>query len=148
MAIVDRDNHVTEWPPVSWQRWRRLFEVEDGQEWLRVEEFHDGDTLVVRAELPDIDPDKDVEVTSSDGMVRIHAHREQKAEHKEKRGYRSEFRYGEFERTITLPRGGGGRGREGDLHQRCARSSDPLPREGGADLYQGSRDADVNHRYS
>ena len=73
MALVHRDNHVIEWPPVSWQRWRRLFEFDDGQEWLRVEEFHDGDTLVVRAELPDIDPDKDVEVTTADGVVRIHA---------------------------------------------------------------------------
>lgn len=105
MALVHRDNHVIEWPPVSWQRWRRLFEFDDGREWLRVEEFHDGDTLVVRAESPDIDPDKDVEVTTTDGVVRIHAHREQKADHKEKRGYRSEFRYGEFERDIALPQG-------------------------------------------
>lgn len=105
MTLTRHDNHVIEWPPVSWQRWRRLFEVEGGHEWLRVEEFHDGDTLVVRAELPDIDPDKDVEVTTTDGVVRIHAHREQKADHKEKRGYRSEFRYGEFERDIALPHG-------------------------------------------
>jgi HSP20 family protein len=82
-----------------------LFEFEDGQEWLRVEEFHDGDTLVVRAELPGIDPDKDVEITSDDGVVRIHGHHEEKTERKEKRGYRSEFRYGDFEREITLPKG-------------------------------------------
>jgi HSP20 family protein len=68
-----------------------------------VEEFHDGDTLVVRAELPDIDPDKDVEVTTTDGVVRIHAHREQKSDHQEKRGYRSEFRYGDYKRDIALP---------------------------------------------
>jgi len=103
MPLVDHDNHVIEWAP--WQRWPRLFEFDDGQEWLRVEEFHDGDTLVVRAELPDIDPDQDVEVTTTDGVVRIHAHREQKSDHKEKRGYRSEFRYGDFERDIALPRG-------------------------------------------
>jgi len=102
MALVHRDNHVADWPLVSW---RRLFDFADDQEWLRVEEFHDGDTLVVRAELPDIDPEKDVDVTTSDGVVRIHAHREQKAEHKGKRGYRSEFRYGEFERDIALPQG-------------------------------------------
>jgi HSP20 family protein len=73
--------------------------------WLRTEEFHDGDTLVVRAELPGIDPGKDVEVTVGDGVVKIHAHREQKSEHREKRGYHSEFRYGEFEREIALPSG-------------------------------------------
>lgn len=97
MALVHRDNHVIEWPTVAWtDRLRRLFEFDGDQEWLRVEEFHDGDTLVVRAELPDIDPEKDVEVTTGDGVVKIHARREQKAEKKEKRGYRSEFRYGEF----------------------------------------------------
>lgn len=105
MALVHRDNHVMDWPPVPWQRWRRLFELDGDQEWLRVEEFHDGDTLVVRAELPDVDPDKDVDVTTENGVVRIHARREQKAEHKERRGYRSEFRYGEFEREIVLPAG-------------------------------------------
>lgn len=106
MALVHRDRHVAEWPTFGWpEHWQRLFGLEDGQEWLRVEEFHDGDTLVVRAELPDIDPDKDVEITSQDGFVRIHGHREQKTEHKEKQGYRSEFRYGDFEREIALPKG-------------------------------------------
>jgi len=101
MALVHRDTPGADWPHIPW-RW--LFEFDDDQ-WLRVEEFHDGDTLVVRAELPDIDPDKDVEVAASDGIVRIHAHREERAEHKDKRGYRSEFRYGKFERDIALPRG-------------------------------------------
>jgi len=103
VALVHHHNHVIEWPPVSWHRWRQLFEFDDGQEWLRVEEFHDGDTFVVRAALPDIDPEKDGEVTTTDDVVRIHAHREQKSDHKDKRGYRSEFRYGEFERDIELP---------------------------------------------
>jgi len=106
MALVHRDTHVAEWPTLGWpERWRRLFEFEGGQEWLRVEEFHDGDTLVVRAELPDVDPDKDVEVTTVGDVVRIHGHREQKTEHKDKQGYRSEFRYGEFDREIALPQG-------------------------------------------
>ena len=101
MALVHRDTHV-EWSPIPW---RRLFDFDGDQSWLRLEEFHDGDTLVVRAELPDIDPEKDVEITTSDGVVRISAHREQKAEHKGKRDYRSELRYGEFERDIALPQG-------------------------------------------
>ena len=88
---------------IGGSRLRRLLELDGDQEWLRVEEFHDGDTLVVRAELPDIDPDKDVDVMVGDGMVRIHAKREQKSEKKQKRGYRSEFRYGEFEREIMVP---------------------------------------------
>jgi HSP20 family protein len=104
MALVHR--HVGGWPAFGWPKNRQqLFELADGQEWLRVEEFHDGDTLVVRAELPDIDPDKDVEITSDDGVVRIHARREQKSERKQKRGYHSEFRFGDFEREIVLPKG-------------------------------------------
>jgi HSP20 family protein len=106
MALQHRHGHVVDRPTLAWpDRWRRLLELDNDQGWLRVEEFHDGDTLVVRAELPDVDPDKDVEITTSDGAVRIFAHREQKAEKTEKRGYRSEFRYGEFERQIALPPG-------------------------------------------
>ncbi len=106
MTLAHRDRHVPEWPSFGWpERWRRLFELEGGQGWLRVEEFRESDALVVRAELPDIDPDKDVEVTTEDGAVHIHARRERKTEHEDKRGYRSEFRYGEFEREIALPRG-------------------------------------------
>jgi len=104
MAPTHRESHGPDWP-VPWMRWRRLFDFDDEPGWLRVEEFHDGDTLVVRAELPDIDPEKDVEVTTGDGVVRIHARREQRAERKEKQGYRSELRYGEFEREIALPQG-------------------------------------------
>ena len=111
-----------------------------------MEEFHDGDTLVVRAELPDIDPDKDVEVTTTDGVVRIHAHREQKSDHKEKRGYRSEFRYGDYERDIALPRVPKPGDVKADLQQRGPRGSDPVPGEDGTDLNQGARDSDVSDR--
>ena len=107
MTLVRRDmNHVTEWPMFGLpERWRRFFDVDDMKRWMRVEEFHDGDTVVVRAELPGIDPDKDVEVTTSAGFVKIRAHREEKAEYSEKLGYRSEFCYGEFEREVALPDG-------------------------------------------
>jgi len=106
MALVSRDKHVVEWPTFAWpDRWRRLFDLEGDEGWLRTEEFHDGDTLVVRAEMPGINPEKDVEITVGDGVVRIEARREEKAEHKTKRGYRSEFRYGEFAREIVLPKG-------------------------------------------
>ncbi len=106
MALVHRESPLAEWPTV-WlpDRWRDLFELGDAAEWLRVEEFHEGDSLVVRAELPDVDPEEDVEVTTVDGMVRIHAQRQQSSERKNKQGYRSEFRYGEFERDIALPKG-------------------------------------------
>jgi HSP20 family protein len=70
---------------------------------IRVEEFVEGDDLVVSAELPGIDPRKDVDVSVAGGMLHIRAHREERTEEATKRGYRSEFRYGEFRRTLTLP---------------------------------------------
>ena len=73
--------------------------------WLRVEEFVDDKTLVVRAELPDIDPDKDVEIVVVDGELRIKAERQAKTEHQGKDSYRSEFQYGSFTRTVKLPPG-------------------------------------------
>jgi len=101
VASVYRENHIAEWPTFGLsERWRRLFDA--NAEWLRVEEFHDGETLVIRAELPGIDPNRDVEITTGGGFVKIRAQREGKAAHKEKRGHRSEFRYGEFERDVAL----------------------------------------------
>jgi len=106
MALVHRRNYVTDWPIFRFpERWGWPFESDDEHQWLRVEEFQDGGDLVVRAELPDIDPDKDVEITTEGGVARIRAHREQKSETKNKEGYRSEFRYGEFSREIALPAG-------------------------------------------
>jgi HSP20 family protein len=72
---------------------------------IRVEQFMDGNSLVVRAEVPGIDPEKDVDVSVADGMLHIKAEREEKSEHKSKTGYRSEFRYGSFTRSVALPPG-------------------------------------------
>jgi HSP20 family protein len=84
----------------------RLFEGDRGGEGaIRVEELVDGNRLVVRAELPGIDPEKDVDVSVHGNRLRIDAHREERKEEKEKGGYRTEFRYGSFSRTIPLPEG-------------------------------------------
>jgi HSP20 family protein len=77
----------------------------DEAEWLRVEEFVEDRTLVVRAELPGIDPEKDVDISVADGSLVIRAEKEQKSEKKEKDSYRSEFHYGSFVRAIALPSG-------------------------------------------
>ena len=55
----------------------------------------------VRAEIPGIDPSKDVDITVRDGELTIKAER---AEQKEFNG-RSEFSYGSFVRTVLLPAG-------------------------------------------
>jgi HSP20 family protein len=83
--------------------WKDLFDDSD----MKVEEFRDGDTLVVRAEMPGIDPDKDVEITVSDGMLHLSAERRSETTTEDKKGYRSEFRYGSFSRSVRLPAGAG-----------------------------------------
>jgi HSP20 family protein len=76
-----------------------------GGEMIRVDEYQDNGTLVVRAELPGVDPAKDVEVTVEDGMLTITAERREE-DKKEEKGYvRQELRYGSFSRTLTLPEG-------------------------------------------
>jgi HSP20 family protein len=55
-------------------------------ELIRVEEFREDGTLVVRADLPGIDPGKDVELAVSDGMLHIGAERREE-ERREEKGY-------------------------------------------------------------
>ncbi len=76
-----------------------------GEDLIRVDEYREGDTEVIRAELPGIDPEKDVELTIGDGMLRINA--ERRVEEKtEDIGYlRHELRYGSMRRTLPLPEG-------------------------------------------
>jgi HSP20 family protein len=81
----------------------RRFLEGDIDTWLRVEEYRDAGSLVVKAEVPGIDPEKDVDVTLLGNQLQISVRHEEKSEHKDKQGYRSEFRYGTFNRTVTLP---------------------------------------------
>jgi HSP20 family protein len=55
----------------------------------------------VRAEIPGVDPAKDIDITLRDGQLTIKAER---SEEKEFNG-RSEFSYGSFVRTVSLPAG-------------------------------------------
>jgi HSP20 family molecular chaperone IbpA len=70
----------------------RLMRLED--------ELKDG-RYEVRAEIPGVDPDKDVEITVCDGQLTIKAERSEKKEF----DGRSEFSYGSFIRTVSLPAG-------------------------------------------
>lgn len=83
---------------------RRFLQGDLGS-WLRVEEYKEGNAMVVRAELPGIDPDRDVDITVSGNTLTIDARREERSEHRGKRDYRSEFRYGSFTRSFDLPQG-------------------------------------------
>lgn len=68
---------------------------------FRVEDYMDDGRYVVRAELPGLDPKKDVEVTVEAGILTIQAERQEE----KKEAHRSEFRYGSLTRSVTLPAG-------------------------------------------
>lgn len=72
---------------------------------LRIEEIVDDDGLTIRGELPGIDPNEDVEITVENGRLTINAERRQHEESKEGDRRRTEFRYGSYRRTLSLPAG-------------------------------------------
>lgn len=69
--------------------------------YIRVEDFVEGDSYVVRAEMPGVDPDKDIQIDVAGDVLTIHGERREE-EHDRNR---SELHYGSFERTLPLPRG-------------------------------------------
>ena len=66
---------------------------------FRVEEGARDNRYVIRAELPGLDPDRDIEVTVEGSTLTIHAERRQE----DSGPYRSEFRYGSLTRLVRLP---------------------------------------------
>lgn len=60
------------------------------------------DTVVVKAELPGMEP-KDVDISVSDDRLTIKGERKAEKEEKGKTFYRMERCYGSFSRTIELP---------------------------------------------
>jgi HSP20 family protein len=79
--------------------------LREAGDFIRVEEFRENGTLVIRADLPGVDPDKDAEVTVSDGMLRIEAERYTEEKGEEKGYVRQELRYGALSRSLPLPAG-------------------------------------------
>jgi HSP20 family protein len=86
--------------PFRMMPFARLWE-DDGL--IRVEEFREDGTLVVRAELPGVDPEKDVELTVSDGMLHIEAERRGDKDREGRSYLRRELRYGALSRSLPLP---------------------------------------------
>jgi HSP20 family protein len=112
------DNNIEarrdDWPGRLWD-W---FEAPDVSRWfeglrpffrdddrLRIEqELTDDDTMTIRAEIPGIDPVKDIEITVDDGVMTIRADRRFEKKEEQAGMYRSEFRYGSFTRTVRVPK--------------------------------------------
>lgn len=94
------------WP--SWMRtriptWADMYEGIDHDTAIRVEEFQEDGQYVIRAEVPGIDPDEDVEIVVEDSMLRLAVHKQREKHVEDKRHWRSEFSYGSFQRSILLP---------------------------------------------
>lgn len=66
---------------------------------LRMEDFIDDGVYVLRAEIPGVEPDKDVAVTVTGDTLTVKGER-----HEEKKDKRlREFHYGSFYRSVRLP---------------------------------------------
>lgn len=72
---------------------------------MKLEEFLDNGACVIRAEAPGVDPEKDVDLSIRDGVLRLSVRREQTEESRDAEGYRSEFRYGHLVRNLRVPEG-------------------------------------------
>jgi predicted unusual protein kinase regulating ubiquinone biosynthesis (AarF/ABC1/UbiB family)/HSP20 family molecular chaperone IbpA len=66
---------------------------------FRLEETIRDDRFMIRAELPGLDPENDIEVTVDGRILTIRAERRQQ----DTGPYRSEFRYGSLARAVRLP---------------------------------------------
>ena len=53
----------------------------------------------IRAELPGLDPEKDVQITVAHGLLTVHAERKEETHARQ----RTEFRYGMMQRSVRLP---------------------------------------------
>ncbi|WP_067172075.1 Hsp20/alpha crystallin family protein [Microtetraspora niveoalba] len=97
-AIARRESG---WPFPDLLEWLEspMMGMRSSAELIRIEDYVEGDRYVVRAELPGIDPAKDVDITLTNGVLEIRA---EKTEETRER-HRSEFHYGALYRSVTLP---------------------------------------------
>lgn len=66
---------------------------------IRMEDRLTDTEYTIRAELPGLDPEKQVQITVAHGLLTIHAERKEEAHGRQ----RTEFRYGMMERSVRLP---------------------------------------------
>jgi HSP20 family protein len=93
---------------MSWPSWRWLDEMFHDADWrqmIKIEECTEGDSMVVRAELPGVDPDKDIQVEIVNDALVITAEKAESHEKSTGHVHRSEFRYGSLTRSVPIPKG-------------------------------------------
>ncbi|CAN7592113.1 Hsp20/alpha crystallin family protein [Arthrobacter sp. LjRoot14] len=72
---------------------------------VSVDEYVDEETLVVRAQMPGADPDRDIEVSVAGGVLHIRAGRAEAGDHSDGDRFPSGLRYRRFTRNLPLPEG-------------------------------------------
>jgi HSP20 family molecular chaperone IbpA len=85
----------------QWLDLNRPTSLSDLMHYIPVESFTDEGSYVVRADLPGVDPEKDIEVRVDADVLTIHGERR---EEEHDNGH-SEVRYGSFTRSVRLPKG-------------------------------------------
>lgn len=96
--LTRRSKHILS-DPLEW--FEQSWPFSSTEHLIRIEESVTDDVYRVRAELPGFEPDKDIRVTADGSTLTISAERETR----EMAEGRSEFRYGSFSRTRSLPAG-------------------------------------------
>ncbi|GGM21756.1 hypothetical protein GCM10010129_77640 [Streptomyces fumigatiscleroticus] len=92
---------------------------------IRIEEHIADGRYVLRAELPGVDPEKNVEVTIAEGELTLRAERSEETTEK----HRTEFRYGTFARTVRLPAGARGEEASAEYKDGVLTITVPVPQE-------------------
>jgi HSP20 family protein len=86
------------WPVATARHWL-------SESYIPVNEYYREGSLVIRAEIPGIDPDEDVDLTVTDGMLHIKVERRAEEMVEEEHYLRREIHHGSFERILPLPEG-------------------------------------------
>ncbi|HLH77856.1 MAG TPA: Hsp20/alpha crystallin family protein [Candidatus Binataceae bacterium] len=93
-----------------------------------IESFVENDKMVIRADLPGIDP-KDVEVSVTGNTLTLRGSRESRQEDKERDFLHREISYGSFERSLTLPNGIKTEDIKANYHNGVLELTVPMPKE-------------------
>lgn len=112
-------------------RFDRLFEdVGDGERaWSpSIDVERDNGNLVVRADVPGIDPEQ-VKVQVEDDILTVFGEHEERKEQKDRHYLRRERRYGSFRRSMALPPGVDAEKITAKTHDGVVEVTIPLPKE-------------------
>lgn len=78
-------------------------EALDATAFLPLEDSWDGDTYILRAQMPGVEPHRDIDVVVEAGVLTVHAERKEEKHKKTDGRSFHEFSYGSFTRQVSLP---------------------------------------------